>query len=388
MTMDQSPTGALSSLRRCVGRLVWPAFVALALASCGPRPDANNTLQADANAAATSTAAAVLAPYTATPAHEQRLHEFDRNVLRFVLLHETGHMVFHEFDVDVLGHEEDAADGFAAYMLTGAPSADQNGGKAALADAAAFWRMVGQDGPSVRDWTDEHGQPEQRATWIACALYATDPQGQGEVAKKYGVTDRAGCLSDVQHEMAEFGKVLDSAQHADTAAGNSFDSPAVGYGYASPPGPSVSVIDQTTRDALNSGWSIVTNDQTMLFVARQLKKFRIGPHAHGQQPRSPLAELVNAPVLADPFQDQVDSNRHVPQPLLLTPIEADLQATLTSFDYLVVGSSCLRSDGGAIVNAMWDTGTQHLVLCYGLADYIDKVGRRVVMSEDQSQPGP
>ena len=44
------------------------------------------------------------------------------SAVQFVLAHEIGHAIIHEFRLPVLGKEEDAADSFAAYLLTANPS--------------------------------------------------------------------------------------------------------------------------------------------------------------------------------------------------------------------------------------------------------------------------
>ena len=61
--------------------------------------------------------------YPATPENDAKLRRFVSSVLTFSLLHEAGHLLISEYQVPVLGREEDAADRFAVAALASPGSA-------------------------------------------------------------------------------------------------------------------------------------------------------------------------------------------------------------------------------------------------------------------------
>ncbi|SDO17623.1 DUF4344 domain-containing metallopeptidase [Pseudomonas jinjuensis] len=96
----------------------------------------------------------------------------------FSVMHEMGHMLIAEYDLPVLGREEDAADqlGFIAlfqlYSRLSTAEVD-----ARLLDIADYWRLEWQRPKSIREqvqaW-DTHPLDEQRYYNIVCLLYGSD----------------------------------------------------------------------------------------------------------------------------------------------------------------------------------------------------------------------
>ena len=98
----------------------------------------------------------------------------------FAVLHETGHAMFDIFDVPLFGHQEDAADQFATWIML------QFGGERAhrLIRGAAY-SYIGfikalKDKPKVTiplaAFSSDHGQPEERFYNLACLAYGYDPK--------------------------------------------------------------------------------------------------------------------------------------------------------------------------------------------------------------------
>ena len=98
----------------------------------------------------------------------------------FAVLHETGHAVFDIFEVPIFGHQEDAADDFATWVML------QFGGERAhrLIRGAAY-SYIGfikalKDKPNVTlplaAFSSDHGQPEARFYNLACLAYGYDPK--------------------------------------------------------------------------------------------------------------------------------------------------------------------------------------------------------------------
>jgi len=89
----------------------------------------------------------------------------------FILAHEFSHALIHNFELPVLGREEDAADGIATVVLLKA----QEGGLYAI-DAAEFWEAFSgrQDPPDLAEYADNHSFDRQRADNILCWVAGSD----------------------------------------------------------------------------------------------------------------------------------------------------------------------------------------------------------------------
>jgi Putative metallopeptidase len=83
----------------------------------------------------------------------------------FIFAHEFGHALIHNFNLPVLGREEDAADGIATVLLLKAPE-----GATYAADAAEFWDGFSgrQNPPKLAEYADNHSFDRQRAFNILC----------------------------------------------------------------------------------------------------------------------------------------------------------------------------------------------------------------------------
>jgi len=107
------------------------------------------------------------------------------SAVQFVVAHEIGHALIHEFDIPVLGKEEDAADSFAAYLLADNP---KFGPLTAISAAAVFDAMT----PMNRrlddsDWADEHSYPRQRVFQFLCWVYGSDTKRFRPIVGKDGL---------------------------------------------------------------------------------------------------------------------------------------------------------------------------------------------------------
>ncbi len=90
----------------------------------------------------------------------------------FVLFHEVGHALVDQWDIPVLGREEDAVDAFSTIFMTEIVKR----GDFALAGAEFFLdldKLTGANGQL--DFADEHSFNKQRAYSIACWVYGSDP---------------------------------------------------------------------------------------------------------------------------------------------------------------------------------------------------------------------
>ncbi|WP_196358147.1 DUF4344 domain-containing metallopeptidase [Nodosilinea nodulosa] len=98
----------------------------------------------------------------------------------FIFLHELGHALIHDFNLPVLGQEEDAADQIATTFLS-------FGGKDSLgiAWAAAFDLLITSEYESVLpSSTDEHSSAQERFYNIACLSYGSNPSEYTDIPEE------------------------------------------------------------------------------------------------------------------------------------------------------------------------------------------------------------
>ncbi len=91
----------------------------------------------------------------------------------FIVAHEMGHALVHELAIPVTGREEDAVDGFAAYLLADNPKF----GPSTALSAALFFDAYRQLRGKLKDadFADEHSILEQRIYQFLCWVYGSDP---------------------------------------------------------------------------------------------------------------------------------------------------------------------------------------------------------------------
>ncbi|MGQ0559656.1 MAG: DUF4344 domain-containing metallopeptidase [Sphingosinicella sp.] len=128
----------------------------------------------------------------------------------FVLFHEVGHAIVTEFELPVLGREEDAVDGFATVLLV--PDVSQGEvDTTVLAGAMSGW-FLSSDGidPSEIAWWGEHGPDRQRAYQIACLLYGSNPETFEPIAEAVALPSerRATCPVDFGTAMRSWESVV------------------------------------------------------------------------------------------------------------------------------------------------------------------------------------
>jgi Putative metallopeptidase len=116
-----------------------------------------------------------------------RLIRFMLGNSMFILYHEVGHMLISEYDIPVLGREEDAADKLASIVLL-----DQNDEAAdlALSDSADGWYWTDEmSGNVIEDsaFWGEHGLDLQRSYQIVCLMVGSNEEKFKDVADDYGL---------------------------------------------------------------------------------------------------------------------------------------------------------------------------------------------------------
>jgi hypothetical protein len=114
----------------------------------------------------------------------ERVVEFVVGNALFTLGHELGHAVITEFNLPVLGREEDAADSFAALALLHVGTDFTHG---VLVDAAQGLMLLAARNArfGLRPaFYGEHGLDQQRAYTIVCLMVGSDPATFGDLAQR------------------------------------------------------------------------------------------------------------------------------------------------------------------------------------------------------------
>jgi hypothetical protein len=152
----------------------------------------------------------------AAPVKTDNLEEREEFVLGnviFVLFHEVGHALVSEFELPVLGREEDAVDRFATFLLT--PEGDEeeeDDPSTILVDAMSGW-FLSSNQTELADiqWWDEHGPDQQRAYQIACLLYGADPEKFKKMAQEVELPEdrRESCPFEAESNSASWVKVVE-----------------------------------------------------------------------------------------------------------------------------------------------------------------------------------
>jgi hypothetical protein len=115
-----------------------------------------------------------------------------------VFLHETGHAVFDQLNVPVLGREEDAADLFSVYIMLQLGKEDAR--RLILGNAYQYKADVVNPQVPLTKYADEHGIPAQRFFNVLCIAYGADQKLFADVVEKgYLPKKRAeGCYDEYE----------------------------------------------------------------------------------------------------------------------------------------------------------------------------------------------
>lgn len=110
-----------------------------------------------------------------TPLEGEALDSYVLGNIYFLAYHEFGHALVSEFDVQVLGREEDAVDRLAAWMMT--PDDDEEVEPEYLTAAIGGWFTAASEKSLDQiAWWGQHGTDEQRGYQVACLLYGYNPK--------------------------------------------------------------------------------------------------------------------------------------------------------------------------------------------------------------------
>jgi hypothetical protein len=111
---------------------------------------------------------------------DAELEEQAIGVNSFILAHEFAHALIENFELPVLGKEEDAADSISTALLLEVPDGDEY-----AVDAALFWAGLsgGQESHTVAEYADSHSLDIQRSYNILCWVAGSSEASYEEVAE-------------------------------------------------------------------------------------------------------------------------------------------------------------------------------------------------------------
>ncbi len=142
-------------------------------------------------------------PAAAAELTEEQIEEGQKFVVNnaiFILFHEAGHMLVSEFNLPVLGREEDAVDALSSVLLLGAEDEELY---TTMQDSADGWFLLNEakeDGPQDEDFMGTHGLDRQRAFAIVCMMTGANAEFFKEFADSLDFPEarRQECLFEYQ----------------------------------------------------------------------------------------------------------------------------------------------------------------------------------------------
>jgi Putative metallopeptidase len=142
---------------------------------------------------------------------QERVVEFVVGNALFTLGHELGHAVVSEFNLPVLGREEDAVDAFATLALLHVGTDFTHG---VLVDSAHGLMLIGERDARMGvapAFYGEHGLDRQRAYKIVCLMVGSDPATFGDLARRANLPEerQETCKDDFEQAKISWLRLLE-----------------------------------------------------------------------------------------------------------------------------------------------------------------------------------
>jgi hypothetical protein len=310
--------------------------------------------------------------YEPTPQNEALLREFVADVLTFVLLHETGHMVIHTYDIPVGTRfaDETAADNFAAAVLTSKIDPRASDPHTPLKSAVFFWDAFGllqqESQLGNYDWADEHSPSVQRAHQLACLLYGASPLAFSYIREAFA--PREGCLKEAADNQSTFTKII--SLHTNPNAGQLLDAWT----------PLVAVVHNPVPNGLRDNWS-ATLARERQFVQSIGILDVVAQNLFG-------LKRTDKDVYLEQIQRRLNKRPSDGPLIRANTIEHPTPGTsLAAYNYTVIGDSCLDKNGEPEINAYWNDKQRSVTLCYAMVAQIEYVGKLLIAADDCARAG-
>jgi hypothetical protein len=125
------------------------------------------------------------------------------HTLSFVFFHEFGHALVDQFNLPVLGREEDAVDDFATLFLL---SLGEDG-KVAISDATSSF-LYTEEGDLGDSFADSHSINIQRFYGIGCLAYGSDPVYFKEITDDMKALKERRCDVEYKKKLSSWEKLI------------------------------------------------------------------------------------------------------------------------------------------------------------------------------------
>lgn len=143
------------------------------------------------------------------PDDEEIRRQYSIDSMLHTLFHEFGHAVVDQFDIPVLGREEDAVDALASVLLI---EYYDNGAEMAI-NAAELFALESDDRGTLQeqDFWDEHSLDEQRFYTTLCHVYGSDPESYSDMIENAGFSEERaeGCVFEYQKLVSDWDVLLE-----------------------------------------------------------------------------------------------------------------------------------------------------------------------------------
>ena len=122
--------------------------------------------------------------------------------LKFAFLHELAHALIHEFNLPIVGREEDAADEFSAILMTAEISSNQ-------CDGVLLWLVKMSEGQTAAnfDFGDEHSFNVQRCLNVLRLLVGSKNYNS-QLGSLFSEESREKACEDYQKKYEAWEKLL------------------------------------------------------------------------------------------------------------------------------------------------------------------------------------
>ena len=143
-----------------------------------------------------------LVPYFLDMAPAAQKSDFMAGCLKFAFLHELAHALIHEFNLPIVGREEDAADEFSAILMTAEISSNQ-------CDGVLLWLVKMSEGQTAAnfDFGDEHSFNVQRCLNVLRLLVGSKNYNS-QLGSLFSEESREKACEDYQKKYEAWEKLL------------------------------------------------------------------------------------------------------------------------------------------------------------------------------------
>ena len=143
--------------------------------------------------------------------------------LLFVFAHEFGHLVFDVYSVPIFGHEEDAADNFATFLMLQFRDDAPRLIMGAAWSYHAFIKNVRENPKAtlpLAAFSSNHGQPEERFFNMECLAYGSDKKLYASLVDSGFLPQSRAKDCDYEYDVMKFAFDMQILPHIDMAMAN------------------------------------------------------------------------------------------------------------------------------------------------------------------------